>query len=594
MTSRFSTHALPSAVLLACMTLAGCGGGGGSTDSNSSAGESIKSTSISGTVIDGYIEGANVCLDINANQSCDSGEPNATTAADGSYKIDTSSLTASQIKAAHLLTVVPTTSKDADDGGKTLAQAGKQGFSFMAPAAAYVLADSSAITGAVISPLTTLVSHDMIAGGSILSTAKNNVRARLGLAENTDLTQNFVAQKDATLIQVAQMLTVAIGEIKAAAKTGDTSERQALFAALEYLQTQVAELKKAFDAAKITNSSAKPVDLVKEAFKVEAAKPSVITLIAEAKKTTESSVVSSVVALLEQGIYSPSFSLENSTSSSYYKVQGAGGKITLDRNHKLSNGKWVIDSENGQFDWQLTSTGWKLSDFCPPGESVTYNAASDGVTTLNFCNGMVYRVTARIVEAGGKTLKALGLNSSTPFESTSMPAGSQLIWFSAVNSEDDFQLHTGYEPGKWVFDNATNKSIKQSFTSLDSFIASYTQGGAISNSAYIQQWSNLFFSFAPNGSLTLFDPATAYTSSPKIIGSATYTRRTVHGVEVLTINTQAPEQDPGERIFFAVKDGKVYGGSFTPKGAYISSQPHLNKNMMNAILAIANLPAVVD
>jgi hypothetical protein len=236
MTSRFSRTAVPSAVLLACLALAGCGGGSGSPSAT---------TSIAGTVIDGYIEGATVCLDTNANQACDTGEPSATTAKDGSYNLDTSSLVGVQLKNVHLLTVVTDQAKDADDGGKTLEEAGKKGFTFMAPVAAYETGSgSAAITGAVISPFTTLISHDMIVSDSALATAKTNVSARLGVADSTKLTKDFVAAKDSDLMQTAQMLTVAIGEVKALAKTGDTTEKQAFFAALEYLQKQVAELKK--------------------------------------------------------------------------------------------------------------------------------------------------------------------------------------------------------------------------------------------------------------------------------------------------------------------------------------------------------------
>jgi outer membrane murein-binding lipoprotein Lpp len=586
MTSRFSTHAVPSAVLLACLALAGCGGGNTA---------STNIPTIAGTVIDGYIEGATVCLDTNANQACDAGEPSATTAKDGSYKLDTSTLTAEQIKAAHLLTVVPTTAKDADDAGKTLAEAGKKGFSLLAPAAAYVSADGTAVTGAVISPLTTLVSHDMIASGTVLDTAKSNVRARLNLDAATDLTQDFVAKKDTGLMQTAQMLTVAIGEVKAAAKTADTTatDRQALFAALDYLQKQVAALKTAYDAAKTENPTATPVTLLGEANKTEAAKPVVADLLAEAKKTTESSAVSSVVALIESGFYSASHVLETASTNytAYYsKIMGAAGKITADNNYKLTDGKWVKDTDNSTSDWQLTSTGWK-SSACATGESISYNAGSDGVTTVKNCNGTTFRVTARAVDASGQTLKALGLEPPTAFAETKMPAGSQLIWWSDVNPEDEFSLYTGYAISKYEWNNSTSTDNYVPYTSLDSFIAAHTQSTSGStNSSYIFQWSGLYFSFAADGALTLFN---GYSNSTKI-GTATYTRRTVHGVEVLTLNTQAPYQDAGERIFFAVKDGKVYGGSYTPKGTANTLNPSFNKTMMNAILAAGSKPTVVD
>lgn len=591
MSSRFSKYAVPSAVLLACLALAGCGGGGGG------GGSPTPSTiaSIGGTVIDGYIEGASVCLDVNVNQTCDANEPSATTAKDGSYKLDTSSFTSDQIKAAHLLTVVPVTAKDSDDGGQTLAAAGKKGFSFMAPTEAYITADGNAITGAVISPFTTLVSHDMIASGTVLETAKANVGTRLGVTQVAQLTQDFVANKNAGLMQTAQMLTVAIGEVKAAALTDTTqpTDRQALFAALEYLQAQVAALKTAYDAAKIANPAATPVALLNKAHETDAAKPAVATLLAEAKKTTESAAVS-VVALIEKGFYGANHALEKQTVASSYtsyysKILGSGGKITVDNNYILSNGAWVKDTESE--DWKLTSKGWKQSDVCAAGESITYSAASDGVTTVKDCSGTTMRLTARTVDASGKTLEALGLQPPAAYANTTMPTGSQLIWFNDTSTEDEFSLYTGYKISEYVQSAANQSGSNVPYTNLDSFIAAHTQP-AVGNSysSYILGWSGLYFSFAPNGGLTLWN---SFNNARKI-GEATYTRRTVHGVEVLIINAQAPENDPGERTFFAVKDGYVYGGSYTPTGTKNQSSALFNKTMVNAILAAGGKPAVID
>jgi hypothetical protein len=42
----------------------------------------------SGKVIDGYITGAKVCLDINSNLACDSNEPSTVTDIFGAYKFD--------------------------------------------------------------------------------------------------------------------------------------------------------------------------------------------------------------------------------------------------------------------------------------------------------------------------------------------------------------------------------------------------------------------------------------------------------------------------------------------------------------------------
>ena len=59
------------------LVMAGCGGGG----------DSEPTTSVSGVVVDGYLAGATVCLDVNANGKCDTGEASATTNASGAFTI---------------------------------------------------------------------------------------------------------------------------------------------------------------------------------------------------------------------------------------------------------------------------------------------------------------------------------------------------------------------------------------------------------------------------------------------------------------------------------------------------------------------------
>lgn len=593
----FQSRVVPSALMLACLAFAGCGGGGSTPTPTIS--------SLSGKVIDGYIEGAEVCLDLNNNQVCDTSEPKDTTKADGSYKLDTTGLTAAQIKAAHLLTNVPKTAKDADDGGKTLEAAGKSAFSLLAPAAAYVNADASAITGAVISPFTTLVSHDMIANSTPLVTAQNDARTRLKLAEGTDLTQDFVAKKDAALAEKAQMLAAAIGQVKAKALADTTTaptNKQALFAALQYLRTQVADLQTAFDAAKVSNSSAKPADLVKTVIESGggAAAPVVADLVAEAKKTTDSTAVSasSLTALIEQGFYGAQHVLDcanmTACTSDYWKVQGSGGKIVLDNDYEydpISN-SWKKSSTSGQHDWVMTSAGWKLENACATGQSASYSVGSDGVTTVTQCSGLAERVTTRMVDASGKTLAALNLNPPTGFESLVMPSGSQLYWFDFVATEDRYYLYTGVPPAQFVNINGTSE--QRPYSSLDEFISvNGTPTDGVSSR--FTGWSGLQFSFdaggtASGGSLTLW----AFVNGmPSKTGKSTYELRTVNGQKMLILKAQAPYNDPGKLLMFSVKDGTVYSGQFTPT-TIRSGQGHFNKTMMNAILAAGKLPAVVD
>jgi len=351
-----------SAAAMAVATLAMTGCGGGSTaPTNSTA------TTFSGKVIDGYIEGATVCLDLNNNQACDTGEPTDKSIAGGGYKLDVTGLSADKIKAAHLLTVIPTTAKDADDGGKTLAEAGKSAFNLLAPAAAYVATDGT-LSSAVISPLTTLVSHEIIAGNNMpLATAESNVRGRLKLASATDLRQDFVANKDTSLTEKAQMVAMTIAEVKKAS-LADTvakpTDQQALLAALNYLQTQVAALQTAFDAAKVANANAKPVDAVKTALATDTAKPATADLVSQAKQVTDSSITSAA-AVLATGFYNAQNVLDDCSGSctTYYtKISGSSGKFNAD-SYKLTT-TWVSDPTQLSGDYSLTASGWVQDNNC--------------------------------------------------------------------------------------------------------------------------------------------------------------------------------------------------------------------------------------
>lgn len=73
--------------------IAGCGGGGGDSfiwwKFYFSSSSSSSTPTYSGTVADGYISGATVCLDLDNNGTCGVNEPTGTTNSSGSYSIST-------------------------------------------------------------------------------------------------------------------------------------------------------------------------------------------------------------------------------------------------------------------------------------------------------------------------------------------------------------------------------------------------------------------------------------------------------------------------------------------------------------------------
>jgi len=166
------------------------------------------STSLSGTVADGYIENATVCFDANGNLSCDDSEPTTTTAADGTYTVTATG----SLDGLAVIAVVGPDSKDADDNGQTMAEAGKAGFNFMAPAE----------NPEVVSPLSTLVQFEIISNPDFsLDEAQSVVKETLNI-DNDDLNlleYDFVEAAEsgdsfATNIKnVTEVLSSALGDV---------------------------------------------------------------------------------------------------------------------------------------------------------------------------------------------------------------------------------------------------------------------------------------------------------------------------------------------------------------------------------------------
>lgn len=156
------------------LLLAGCFGGGGTA------------SLVSGIVADGYLSGATVCLDVNSNGVCDSGEPSGTTDANGAYSISVPSDQSARYAQYPVVAEVPATAIDKDTG-----TAVGTAFALSAPAGS-----------AFVSPLTSLV-QDKIAAGATSASAVAAVQQTLGVtsASGVSVTGNYVSLKGAATDQ---------------------------------------------------------------------------------------------------------------------------------------------------------------------------------------------------------------------------------------------------------------------------------------------------------------------------------------------------------------------------------------------------------
>ena len=214
--------AASSALLLA---LAGCGGSGddGVAQTPSPPPAPPAPVTLTGSVVvDQAIQNAVVCMDLNANNVCDTGEPvSAKTGASGAYSItyDPASITAAQATAASLIATMvpgaptnPNTTIDAAEPGVALTEK------------AYVLKQVPGKSGQ-INPLTTLVAAG-IQSGLAENTARTNAAAQLAITEaKIDNYQDDPATVPSALVDNARLMARVTG---AALEEGATLEVSSL------------------------------------------------------------------------------------------------------------------------------------------------------------------------------------------------------------------------------------------------------------------------------------------------------------------------------------------------------------------------------
>ena len=210
--------------------LIGCGGGGGSS---SPSGPS--STSFGGSVIDGYIKNATVCLDLDLNSTCDDGEPSSTTNSQGEYSLN---VTVEQQNHVNFNKAPIIASGGVDiDTGKNFE--GK-------------LEAPKNSSGTNITPITTLVSKmvkteinkstsslDKNAIETIISNKKDSVKKVLGIS---DVDVDFVASKDKDINKAALQIQKTAELLAQASNGGNTSSSDVFDKVIETFADKIDDL----------------------------------------------------------------------------------------------------------------------------------------------------------------------------------------------------------------------------------------------------------------------------------------------------------------------------------------------------------------
>jgi hypothetical protein len=178
------------------LALMACGGGGGGEHLSGIESQ----TQLSGQVVDGYIQGATVCLDLNDNGACDVNEPSAVSGVNGAYTLNHNASVS--LSGLSILANVPV---GATDQGATVYTAYQMRTAAQAPA--------------LVTPLTTLAVYEMKTAGATWAQAQQTVSTRLvGDAQAIHFTQDYVAQANNAVQALARSV---VSTLQTAALNGD-------------------------------------------------------------------------------------------------------------------------------------------------------------------------------------------------------------------------------------------------------------------------------------------------------------------------------------------------------------------------------------
>jgi subtilisin family serine protease len=211
---------LALAAFVSSAVLTGCGGGSGSSELI----QPDQGRVLTGVLVDGYIRGARVYLDLRRDGLTDDDPISEPTDAKGNFRLVLpESIDGATLSGALLVSDVPDTASDADDQGKTFAEVGKQPVTLTAPASAFInrTAGGRAVAQApaVVSTFSTFVVHEMQANQASLTEARDSVRQLFGFRQRDPLEDLLAASSDEEtqrLRALARAATVALGDARAA------------------------------------------------------------------------------------------------------------------------------------------------------------------------------------------------------------------------------------------------------------------------------------------------------------------------------------------------------------------------------------------
>lgn len=577
-------HARLAAAIASALFLTACGGssgsgsgGGGSIGGNvggnngggDTGGDSGSDPiTVSGKAADGYLAGATVCLDIDANMTCSEDEPNAMTVEGGAFTL---TIPEGVDAAAHAIVVeVSETTVDEDTG----LPVGKP-FVLSAPAG-----ESS-----FISPLTTVV-HGMLQQNPALTLedAVTQVKLSIGASSDVSLFEDYVAAKQDSdneaaaeygrLHLIAQVSAKVIAEsheaIMMAAHTQGIDSTAARAALLALITNQ---------ALNEIENAASAVDAAGEDFDIDAVTvptPDVDDLEQQIEnvEAVASSTKASIQTILEQGVYWMWADAENDEYE-YGFMEAANTAGRLQESWFLyDEGAWVEGDPEEEAPFFLGADGWKQISDTAVNFAATYQADGSAILDLDEVDFSL-KFSASEVDVSGKPIKDyLGYDGHEAF-SASIAAdpvfstGAKIYKVNFIVLDDAYQLDYWTGCASEHADSSGDCNVVWGYASghpAQNFGELIYPAGQPVSGNWFEAGDGLSIRIVADGVVHITDQQ-APVEQQISFGSWAY--RTVHGEQIMVLTLPERFQprlwDEGQ-VILAVRDGHVRRGTFIAAG----------------------------